>query len=747
MMPIKNIFSNYRLKLSFLIICITGLISLFVFLYFPNLIQELAYDNIIQKVKTITRSSAVSAASGVYFKDKNSVEEIITPILIERNISFVIVNDKDSKLLYSFNLSDAVENEYNKITSEYLLSDELLIMKSDIIMYDEIIGKIYIGYSLSELNVNLENLKLKIIYFSLGIILIGVIIAFVLGKVITKPLESVVQTVNEISNGDLTKRAPVYTKDEIGYLAESFNEMVEKLIAASRKYEKRNLELQEEIKIREKYENDLKESESRVRSIFQNASLGIFEICEKGEFVIVNDALLKMLNYDNQEELIGKNIAESFTSDENKNKFIKKIFNNETIRGYETEWVNKNGNPLYMRISLNRLTNINEEKQYFVGTVEDITEKRNFFLELEKNEYKYRTLFNLSPVGIIVAKPDWTILDVNNAFCNGVGYSSEELIGNSLNIFTDPENVPDIQKNIERILNGEILNHTVKNISKDGKIVYLELYESRIALADGTNGILSLVNNITEKVVYQNELVIAKEKAEQSNKLKSEFLAQMSHEIRTPVNTILSFISLIKEDISQYMNDDIKSSFLMIEGGGNRLIRTIDLILDMSQLQAGTFDVAKREVELIDFIIKPLIAEYSIKAKNKGLKFEFIEKLLTKPIVHIDVYIFSQMLINLIDNAIKYTEQGEVNLILYCNESKNICIDIRDTGIGMSQDFMKNLFIPFSQEEQGYTRRYEGNGLGLSLVKKYCELLNCEIQVKSEKNIGTVFTITLPEKN
>ncbi len=235
-------------------------------------------------------------------------------------------------------------------------------------------------------------------------------------------------------------------------------------------------------------------------------------------------------------------------------------------------------------------------------------------------------------------------------------------------------------------------------------------------------------------------IINAKEEAEKSNRLKSEFLAQMSHEIRTPVNTILSFASLIRSEVSDDSNDDIEESFDIIERGGQRLIRTIDLILNMSELQAGTYKCNMESLNLQEDVLEPLISELKVKAASKELDFYYYPTH-ENSFVFGDRYTLMQLFANLIDNAIKYTNDGKVAVVA---EGVNgvVSVSVIDTGIGISEKYLNLLFEPFSQEEQGYTRKFEGNGLGLALVKKYCELNHAQIDVESKKGKGSNFKVT-----
>jgi signal transduction histidine kinase len=249
-------------------------------------------------------------------------------------------------------------------------------------------------------------------------------------------------------------------------------------------------------------------------------------------------------------------------------------------------------------------------------------------------------------------------------------------------------------------------------------------------------------NDMVEQVKHtRDEIVEAREKAEASDRMKTEFLAQISHEIRTPINAIVNFTELLKTEFEHKLYGETKEAFDIIQQSSDRLIRTIDLILNMSELQTGSYNPAFEKINLYEEIITPIIKQLRGEANLKNVLLTS-ENNSDKTVLVGDKYSLQQLFSNLVDNAIKYTDKGEVKVVIDKYEDDKLVVHVKDTGIGIADEFMPFLFEPFMQEDHGYTRKYEGTGLGLALVKKYCEINNAEIKVDTKKDIGTTFTVT-----
>jgi signal transduction histidine kinase/CheY-like chemotaxis protein len=327
--------------------------------------------------------------------------------------------------------------------------------------------------------------------------------------------------------------------------------------------------------------------------------------------------------------------------------------------------------------------------------------------------------------------------------------SNEEIL------LTKPENF--LGKNMSEVLPDYLFKNfknAINNIIKTGKSEIIEYplminekelyFEARIVRC-GENEILTIVRDVSILKEYENKLKKAISISEEMSRLKSDFLANISHEIRTPLNSILGFSEILYEDIS---DENYKEMLQDIRISAKRLLITLNAVLEMSHITSNQVDIVYSKIDMEEFISnlinyhypsvrkKHLAMNYLVKKKQSGNIYAMLDEKMIKIIIN-----------NLIDNAIKFTQTGEIIVELESADLKGVeCIIIKviDTGIGIRKNNLSMIFEEFRQESEGIGRYYEGTGLGLTITKKYIELLNGRIEVKSKEGEGTVFTITLP---
>lgn len=384
-----------------------------------------------------------------------------------------------------------------------------------------------------------------------------------------------------------------------------------------------------------------------------------------------------------------------------------------------------------------------ELKQKNIQLTEKVDEIAKIQEKVQASEKRYRALFESSTDGIFLID-GIVFVDCNPSACKLFGFEKNELVGQTPHAFSarmqnNGDNADEILSKFEQVKKDGHLEFEWKFI-KEGNCHFdaeVNLTEFTLSNHDFT---LAIIRDITERKRSQEELKNAKELAERSNRVKSEFLAQISHEIRTPVNSILSFSTLLKEELNNAISSDHHEIFNLINNGGERLIRTIDLILNMSEVQLGTYTPNKEYIDIERLVLEPLYSEFKHKAHEKNLEFHLVKNYENNISVFGDLYTITQIFTNLIDNAIKYTPKGNVTIICDIIDDK-LSISVKDSGIGISEEYLGDIFQPFTQEETGYTRKFDGNGLGLALVKNYCSYNDAYIKVFSEKGKGSEFRV------
>jgi PAS domain S-box-containing protein len=347
---------------------------------------------------------------------------------------------------------------------------------------------------------------------------------------------------------------------------------------------------------------------------------------------------------------------------------------------------------------------------------------------------------------VIITDLQDNIIFVNDAFATEYQYTANEVLNKSIIMLRSEESNTTSLADISNATQSHGWHGELINKRKDGTVFPIELWTSPVR--DNNNKAIALVGvarDISERLLHENEIIDQRDKAERSERLKDAFIANISHEIRTPLNIILGFSSLVSEDMSNRATEEERDYLESISRGANRLMRTVDMILIISRLQVGDFEVYPVSLNLSE-LVRQLVADYQTKAEEKqlSLTYECVEDGLH---VMVDEYCLMQSMQNLIDNALKYTPQGSVVVRVYREADGATCIDVEDTGIGISSDYLPNVFSPYTQEESGYTRAFEGIGLGLSLVKKYSEMINATIHLESVKGKGTVARIRFPARN
>ena len=404
-------------------------------------------------------------------------------------------------------------------------------------------------------------------------------------------------------------------------------------------------------------------------------------------------------------------------------------------------------------IDVRSIAEYNAEENMVTGVIQDVSRMKQAESLNKQREQYLQSIFRAAPIGIGVLV-NRTFSGVNRKICELTGYSEEELIGKSSRILylsdSDYEYVGKVKyKRIEECGTGTV---ETRWKCKDGTILDILLSSTPVNTDDLQKGVTFTALDITERkkaekdlLTKNRELIIAKDRAEESDRLKTAFLANMSHEIRTPMNGILGFTNLLA---NPSLTNETKLSYIeIINKSGDRLLGTVNDLIDISKLEAGLENIVIQDTGIND-LLDSLYRFFQREAEAKGISLNYHKSLSDNPlIIRTDEKKVHSILSNLIKNAIKYTHQGGVDFgyrELEGKGSPKLEFYIRDTGIGIPKDRQEAVFNRFEQADIEDHNVYEGSGLGLTISKSLAELLGGSIRMDSTEGKGTTFFFSLP---
>ncbi|HPE55006.1 MAG TPA: PAS domain S-box protein [Bacteroidales bacterium] len=497
--------------------------------------------------------------------------------------------------------------------------------------------------------------------------------------------------------------------------------------------------IQEDITEKKKAQDDLHESEKRYQMLSAATFEAIF-ISENGICINQNQTANKIFGYSLQ-EIIGKPIIELVekNSRENTSQKIESKYN----KSYEARALCKDGRTFPCEIQSKIMEGKSLKVMY--TAIRDISQRKLAEKALIKSEKKYRELIINQGEGILVANTEEIISFANPAAENLFGVRKNGLINKSLVDFVIHNDLEKLESEGIKRLQSKRSTYELSIKRPDGEIRHL-LVTASPRLDENVNviGSFGIFRDITDRKQIMVELQAAKERAEESDKLKTVFLQNMSHEIRTPMNGIIGFAEMLTDE--SLSKDKTKEFAEIVINSSKQLLSIIQDIITMSSLETNQEKVVYQALKMNELLDEFYLLNQTT-AKGSGIDFK-IEKNLSDEdaLIMTDITKFRQVLSNLINNAFKFTHTGSINVSYKLNNS-DLEFCIKDTGIGIKPELQQKVFSRFWQVEQGTTRKYGGTGLGLAITKGYIELLGGKIWLKSIPGKGSAFHFTIPYKS
>ncbi|HOC36993.1 MAG TPA: PAS domain S-box protein [Tenuifilaceae bacterium] len=510
-------------------------------------------------------------------------------------------------------------------------------------------------------------------------------------------------------------------------------------------------------------ENALKESEEKYYNLYNLMRLMADTIPDmvwakdlNQNYIFANKAFCStILNARDTDEPVGKNDMffakrerESHPENPEWHTFGELCMNSDldTLRELKEmqfdEYGNVKGKFIFLDVHKSPLYDKNGKLIGVVGSGRDITEKKKMEEHLSLSEKTYRGIINSISEAVYVQDADGTFLDVNKACEKYFGYPREYFIGKKPDDLSAPgkNDMEMVAACIQKAYNGQPQIFEFWGRRSDGFI-----FPKEVSLTPGEyfgrKVVIAVSRDITEQKNWEAELIAAREKAEESDRLKSAFLANMSHEIRTPMNGILGFAQLLKNP--RLSEEEVREYLDVIEQSGQRMLDIINNLINISKIESGEVQVNLSQCD-VNEQLQYALNFFKPDADSKGLKF-FLEYQLPdeQATVTTDPLKLQVILSNLVKNAIKYCDNGSVAFGCKLKE-EYLEFYVSDTGIGIPPLTIGKIFERFVQANTNYSGRYEGAGLGLAIAKSYVELLGGSIWVESEVGKGSTFHFTIP---
>lgn len=496
----------------------------------------------------------------------------------------------------------------------------------------------------------------------------------------------------------------------------------------------------EDITENRKSEDALEEIGLKYRTFFENSMDAILLTTSDGRTLSVNRAACEMFGYSEDELISLGRVGIEDGTDSRLSALLSKRKLHGRARG-EVTFIRHDGTRFAAEVSSSIFKN-QEGVEHASMIIRDITKRKSAEKEISMLAQSLKSVNEY----ISITDLDDKILFVNDTFLKAYGYGSEELIGKQISTVQAHYNVQNRANGILSSSLGFEWQGEVLNKRKDGNEFPVFLSTSIIKdTNDRPIGFISAATDITKRKQTEKELIEAKNKAEESDRLKSAFLANMSHEIRTPMNGIIGFAKLLKEpDLS---GEEQREFLNYIEKSGDRMLNIINDIVNISKVESGQMEVSLLGTNIndqIDFIY----AFFKTEAQQKGIKLFFKKSLPSKQVnIKTDREKIYAILINLVKNALKFTPTGTIEFgynIKSDTQPKHLEFFVKDTGIGIDEKQTEFIFERFRQGSESLNRNYEGAGLGLSISKAYVEMLGGRIWVESLIGKGSDFYFTLP---
>jgi two-component system sensor histidine kinase/response regulator len=480
------------------------------------------------------------------------------------------------------------------------------------------------------------------------------------------------------------------------------------------------------------------------RTLVERIPVGIYSVTPDGNFLLANPALRAMLGYSADADLSNANLDRDHANRQQRIIFKRVLRDRSEIRAFESTWRRRDGSAIH--VSQNATVTRDEagEVLSYEGIVEDISERKRAQEELKDTRERYRQLVENASDIIYRCDAHGHFTYVNPTVRKILGYTEPELIGRHFLELV----APDHRELAEAFYKIQFQTKTPNTyyefpvIAKNRSIVWMGQNVQTILTGEWILGFQAVARDVSDRKRMEAELAQARDSALASARLKSEFLANMSHEIRTPMNGVIGMTDVL---LAGRLTAEQREIALTVRSSAQAMLTLVDDILDLSKIEAGKLTIQTSDFDL-DELIDGITDIFAERASSKGIKFRAVIYPDVHRHLHGDAMRLRQVMLNLVGNAVKFTETGEVSLSVMrekdSGDQTELWFLINDTGIGISEADQQRLFTPFVQADGSTTRKFGGTGLGLAISKQLVDMMGGRIGVASSPGEGSTFWFT-----
>jgi len=752
----RDLSLRHRLYLLTLLTCGIGLVvGCGAFLFYD---LHSARERKVAELQSTADLIGTNSTAALAFDDPIGGAKLLEALQTRKLIRCGVLYKLDGHFFASYVRADLI----GKLTLPEKLPDRVvwektrLLLTAPILLADHQLGSIFLEEDLTDLQERLRRFEQLTVLVAAGSLFIVYFLTAALQRSITQPIQDLAGVARLISARQAySLRAPALPGKELRQLSADFNHMLEEIErrdgeltdardTLEQRIADRTRELESEISERRRAENSLRERTSFLNTLVASNPIAIAVHGRNGRVELANPAFLSLFGYTN-EEATGTPILDLIATPEMREEVER--HQGETLSQISihktAQRMRKDGQLVDVEIYGVPLL-IEGEVHSVLVLFQDISDRVMAQKELRKSEEQFRTLSEAAPVGIFCADANGQLVYLNSRLAEMTGRAAGEVSGNGWITSIHPEDREGVRK---VWCAGNAMEMELKDecrfLTPEGHVNWVEWQTRALHGPDGSfQGFVGVIEDVTKRRAAEQRLLEAKKAAEAANLAKSEFLANMSHEIRTPLNGVMGMTDLALET---ELTPEQREYLSTVKMSADSLLTVINDILDFSKIEAGRIDLDVLDFDLRD-CLEGALKTLALRAHEKGLELLCEVAPEVPELVRGDSNRLRQVIINLIGNAIKFTNGGEVVLKVQLDAidggDRILEFIVSDTGIGIPPEKQALIFEPFSQADTSTTRKYGGTGLGLTISSRLVEMMGGRIWVESLVGRGSQFHFT-----